>query len=157
MLCPGLLCFLSFLFRLMRCSRRPILFVLVLSVILYKTKRYYSSVLSSLQIMYLSFWRYFGDYAVSRKSCVPYAVSRYLMPWYYCSISVKLVHSYTFSEIARKLFPKICLELAFTCTFEAGHGRRQPSQRDGSGGGHGHGTFNSLSHFSLTDPWLSSR
>ena len=33
--------------------------------------------------------------------------------------SVKLVYSYTFSEITRKLFSKIFLELAFTFTFEA--------------------------------------
>ena len=73
------------------------------------------------------------------------------------STSVKLVCSYTFSDIARKLFSKICLELAFTCTFEADHGHRRPSQRDGSRGGHGHGTFNSLSYFSSSDAWASSR
>ena len=78
-LCPGPLCFLSFLLRSLRPSAYFIFYLLFLSVILYKTKRYYSSVLSSLQIMYLSFWRYFGDYAVSRKFCVPYAVV-YLMP-----------------------------------------------------------------------------
>ena len=73
------------------------------------------------------------------------------------STSVKLVYSYTFSKIARKLFSKICLELAFTCTFEADHGRRRPSQRDDPSGGQGHGTFNCLSHFSSSDAWSSSR
>ena len=73
------------------------------------------------------------------------------------STSVKLVCSYAFSEITRKLFSKICLEPAFACTFEADHGRRPPSQRDGFCGGHGHGTFNSLSQFSSSDAWASSR
>ena len=67
------------------------------------------------------------------------------------------MYSYTCLKIANKNLSKIGFELVFTCSYVLDDGRRRPSHRDGSGGGHGHAAMNPLLRIPSGDTWAASR